>query len=157
MSKRLVFFLLLFALLLFFITLNEGKATENPNIKIDISFSKNRLKRGKTYKLFLNFKLKNNYLLNYYPILNISILESNGLDFSKDSFKANEIDIELKTIKEKKFIDTTTPITIPFEVFKVAKRGKYKLRIRLEGFLTNIKENYVIKFVNEAEIDYKIY
>ncbi len=157
MSKRLVFFLLLFALLLFFITLNEGKATENPNIKIDISFSKNRLKRGKTYKLFLNFKLKNNYLLNYYPILNISILESNGLDFSKDSFKANEIDINLKTIKEKKFIDTTTPITIPFEVFKVAKRGKYKLRIRLEGFLTNIKENYVIKFVNEAEIDYKIY
>ncbi len=157
MSKRLVVFLLLFTLLLFFITLSKGEATENPNIKIEISLSKNRLKRGKTYKLFLNFKLKNNYLLNYYPILNISVLESNGLDFSKDSFKANEIDIKIKTIDEKKFIDTTTPITIPFEVFKVAKRGKYKLKIRLEGFLTNIKEKYVIKFVNETEIDYKIY
>ncbi len=156
MSKRLVVFLLFFAFV-FYVTCGNSKAIENSNIKIELSLSKNRLTRGKTYRLFLNFQLKNNYLLNYYPILSISILESNGLDFSKNNFKANEIDLKLRTLDEKKFIDTTAPITIPFEVFKTAKRGKYKLRIRLEGFLTNIKEKYVIKFVNEAEIDYKIY
>ncbi len=107
--------------------------------------------------MYIKFSTKEGYLLNYYPLLKINIKNYSGLDFSKDSFKINEVEVKLNNIKGKKYINTEKPIVIPFEVSTEAKRGEYTLTVAFEGFLTNVKEKYAIKFVNKVYIDYKIY
>ncbi len=156
MSKKVSLYLLLWLFFSFFCTFSL-KAENNENINILISFSTNRLKRGEPNKLIIKFKLNSGYYLNYYPLLSIQLKEYPGLNFSKDSFKMNEIDVELLNIGKKKYVNTNRPIVIPFEVLKDFKRGKYVLKIVFEGFITNINEKYAIKFVNPVEKEYRIY
>ncbi len=156
MSKKVSLYLGLWLFFSFFCIFTL-KAENNENINILISFSSNRLKRGEPNKLIIKFKLNKGYYLNYYPLLSIQLKEYPGLNFSKDSFKMNEIDVELLNIGKKKYINTNNPIEIPFEVLKDFKKGKFVLKVIFEGFITNIKERYVIKFVNSVEREYRIY
>jgi len=148
--KRVIFLLIL---LIVFLNLQ----LISKDLKIDLFLSKNRLKANNNYNLMVEFSHNKNILVNLYPLIKIKILDSPYLKFPKDELEAN--DLEIKTIEQnnKKYINSEEKIEVPFEVFKDSERGRYILKLYLEGFYTDKNNNISIKFSKEFELNYKIY
>lgn len=114
-------------------------------LKIDSNVNPKRLSRGQEGNIVLKFTVKEGIAISSQPSFIIEVEPSETLAFSKDFFTASDLDVKVKEIDGKEYLDFTDPVLVPFTVKPEAERGNHELRGKVKYFACSLEEGWCLK------------
>lgn len=139
--KRFALFLILPSLLLGYVSSGVEDL-----LKVDVSISPRRLRRGEGGKIVLKFSVQEGIRVSSQPSFTIDLEPSDELIFPKNFFSASDLEIEIKEEDGKEYLDLKGPIEIPFSVNMEAKRGNHTIGGKIKYFACSQEEGWCLKY-----------
>ncbi len=114
-------------------------------LKVNVSVSPRRLRRGEEGKVVLRFSVEEGGRVSPQPSFTIDLEPSDELIFPKNFFSASDLEIEIKEEDGKEYLDLKGPIEIPFSVNMDAKRGNHTIHGKVKYFACSQEEGWCLK------------
>ncbi|MFO7981089.1 MAG: hypothetical protein R6V00_09695 [Candidatus Aminicenantes bacterium] len=114
-------------------------------LSIEVNIKPKRLSREQEGNIELKFTVKQGIAISSQPSFIIEIEPSETLAFSKDFFTASDLDIKVIEKDEKKYLDFSDPVRVPFTVKPEAERGNHIIKGTVKYFACSLEEGWCLK------------
>ena len=139
---------LLFALLLILSPLLVGEV----GVILKVSPLPAKLLPGHGYSLRLSCQPSSGRLVNYYPLMTITLEDSTVFRFPKREISVNDLDPKLIEREGKKYLDPSQPLKVPFFISSDSAGAETTLKVTVNGFYTEFSSRLTLKFTQVVRL-----